>query len=286
MIIVFAKEVISSYISFKPAARLNSVDNNNLSDYNDGRESEFCAVAEEGIMQIIDAHAHCGLTLTYENIRGLWNDAGISGGVLFAPVEEIYDRYDPCFTDSPHYRRIREKVHNYLQSLMSERVFAYWFVWNDFILPPAGFKGIKWHRHADEPLYDYDSSRCREFIAYACEKKLPIILEEEFHNTLKMLDLINSRTTVIIPHFGMLNGGYYKLKKAGVFDNAAVYVDTALAAVSEMKDFAAEYGVSRILFGSDFPFGNPAREYWKVEQAFSGKDREKVAALNIRQLLE
>ena len=70
---------------------------------------------------------------------------------------------------------------------------------------------------------------------------------------------------------GGLNGGYYRLKQAGLFENPAVYVDTALAGEEEIIDFAGDYGVSRILFGSDYPL-ETLYERYKLERAFSGKE--------------
>jgi hypothetical protein len=238
------------------------------------------------ILLVLDAHAHCGITLPFEKLQPRWQEGGINGGVLFSPVEEIYDRYDPNFTDTDEYRISREKVHSYLESLISENIFAYWFVWNDFEPPRAGFRGIKWHRHADEPNYDYHLEKCKVFIEHICRSRLPVIIEEEFHHTLELINRFEKRTAVIIPHFGGLNGGYMRLKRADLFENPTIYVDTALADTAEIKDFAADYGVGRILFGSDFPFGEPAYEKYKVEKIFYGKDRKKVLAENLLDLLE
>jgi predicted TIM-barrel fold metal-dependent hydrolase len=187
--------------------------------------------------------------------------------------------------DSKFYQESREKVHAYLKSLNSERIFSYWFVWNDFELPGPGFDGVKWHRHSNEPKYKYNSEECHRFIEHVCDMRLPIIIEDELHYTLDLVRQINQRTTVIIPHFGGLNGGYEELKRAGLFKNPTVFVDTALASSLEIADFAKSYGAERVLFGSDFPFGDPAYERYKVEQVFSGEDLEKVLAQNLLQLL-
>jgi hypothetical protein len=237
-------------------------------------------------MLTLDSHAHCGSTLPLETtLLPLWEQGNIDGGVLFSPVEEVYDRYNRNFTDNEFYRNSRTEVHNYLKSLMSERIFAYWFVWNDFLLPEQGFSGIKWHRHSNEPEYLYESEECARFIDYICNAHLPIIIEEEFHRTWELVERINRQTVVIIPHFGGLNGGYARLKEAGLFDNNMIYVDTALASSQEIIDFAANYGADRILFGSDFPFGDPAYERHKLERIFSGKTLEKVLAQNLLYLL-
>ncbi|NMB41424.1 MAG: metal-dependent hydrolase [Firmicutes bacterium] len=237
-------------------------------------------------MLVLDAHAHCGLTLPMDVLQPRWQQGNIDGGVIFSPVEEIYDRYDPYFVDDESYRKSREKVHSYIESLISEHIYGYWFVWNDFALPGEPFVGIKWHRHSNEPKYKYDTEKCRDIIEHICTRRLPVVLEEEFHHTLEMVEKINNRTIIIIPHFGALNGGYSRLKEADLFENPMIFVDTALASPGEIKDFAADYGVQRILFGSDFPFGEPARERLKVERIFTGKKRKKVLGENLLELLE
>ena len=65
----------------------------------------------------LDAHTHCGLTVPFEELSQEWAHGAIQGGVVFSPVEEIYDRYDPYFTDSDGYRRSRRRVHDYLLKL-------------------------------------------------------------------------------------------------------------------------------------------------------------------------
>lgn len=236
-------------------------------------------------MLVLDAHIHCGLTLPFEQISALWQEGNIDGGVVFSPVEEIYDRFDSNFEDSDFYRESRKNVHQYLQSLNKDNVLPFWFVWNDFKLPAQGFKGVKWHRHSDEPNYNYDSPKCQEFIEYICSFKMPVTLEEEFQHTLDFVKRIDGKTPVIIPHFGGLNGGYQNLKRAGVFENTAIYVDTALAGTREVEDFAEAYGVERILFGSDFPFSRPVHERAKIERVFKGEDLQKVLGKNLLQII-
>lgn len=236
-------------------------------------------------MPVLDSHVHCGLSLPLESVKPLWEAGGIEGGVLFSPVEEIYDRFDRSFVDSPSYAKSRDKVHQYLESLHSEKLYIFWFVWNDFKRPGLNFSGIKWHRHMEEPDYLYGTKECEEIIEHICERRMPVILEEEFSRTLMMVKKFKGRSITIIPHFGGLNGGYERLKDAGLFEDPMVYVDTALAGSSQIEDFAKTYGVDRILFGSDFPFGDPVYECSKVKKIFSGKELQQVLGDNLVKLL-
>lgn len=235
---------------------------------------------------VLDGHSHCGLTVPFSDLESEWHEGEIQGGVVFSPVEEIYDRYDPSFVDTEEYRRSRARVHDYLMRI-SERdnIFPYFFVWNDFPPIPQEFRGIKWHRHPSEPVYAYGTPACDRIIEEICRRRLPVVLEEEFTNTLEFLSLVKERTVVIIPHMGGLNGGYQRLQKAGVFDGPTVWADTALAHGWEIADFAGRYGTSRILFGSDYPFGVPSREKRKIEAIFSGDDRAAILSGNLLRLL-
>jgi len=235
---------------------------------------------------ILDSHTHCGFMVPFDDLSREWQRGNISGGVLFSPVEEVYDRYDPLFRDSDEYRASRSAVHDHLLALAQlPNMYPYFFVWNDFPTVPDGFVGIKWHRHSDEPTYAYDTGACNRLIEEICEKRLPIVLEEEFRNTLYFMERIAERTVVVIPHMGALNGGYYRLKRSGIFRSPMVWVDTALAGRDEIADFAEAYGTDRIMFGSDYPFGVPTHEKDKLLELFSGADLESVLSANLLRLL-
>jgi predicted TIM-barrel fold metal-dependent hydrolase len=64
------------------------------------------------------------------------------------------------------------------------------------------------------------------------------------------------------------------------------YADTALASTSEMRHFIRNYGPERLLFGSDFPFGDPGNELRKVYSlGLSDADLELVTSGNILRLI-
>ena len=113
----------------------------------------------------------------------------------------------------------------------------------------------------------------------------PIMLEESYSNTLYFLKRVAGRTPVIIPHLGGLNGGFQALFLAGIWDDPSVYADTALASTREMAAFLDRYGSKRLIFGSDFPFGDPSHELSKVESLHLNTDeREDLVQGNIRRL--
>ena len=222
--------------------------------------------------QIIDSHLHCGcqnVSWVWEDLRPALMKAGITEAGLIPPVEDIYDRYDPAFTDTPAWEACRRRAHRYLLELCDPdlTIHRYFFVWNDFAweeLRPE-FVAVKWHRHDNEPRYRYDAPRCREFLAVVQDRGLPILLEETFHNTLFFLEkLVPAGVPVIIPHLGGLNGGYRVLERAGVWGLPQVYADTALASTPEMEDYLGRHGHTRLLFGSDYPFSSPGYELAKV----------------------
>ena len=85
-------------------------------------------------MKIIDSHIHCGVqnvSQPFSVIQPLLDGAGIGRACLFAPVEDIYDRYSSSFDDNDDWRSCRGKAHDYLLALAAEneRVIPYYFAW-------------------------------------------------------------------------------------------------------------------------------------------------------------
>lgn len=222
---------------------------------------------------IVDAHAHCGIydrfpPQAFEDYLAAVKDSSIEGAAMFSPVMEIYDRNDPDFADNEAWRSQRKASNQYLLGLGNRQlqVFPYFFIWNDFAVDQLDDRhcGIKWHRHADEPKYLYDDPACPAAVAEIRHRGLPVVFEEELSNTLRFINEIARGVNVIIPHLGMLNGGYRGIAKSGLWQNPRVYTDTSLASPREMLDYIQCYGSGRILFGSDFPFGDPAAELHKI----------------------
>ena len=252
--------------------------------------------------KIIDAHAHCGrfdsfppqdLPEYISYIRG----SGIEGAVMFSPVIEIYDRYDPHFRDTDEWRRRRAQSNGYLLSLSrggnletSEfEVYPYFFIWNDFAVEQLSqaHKGIKWHRHPGEPVYNYEDPRCAAAIREIRKRNMPVCLEEEFENTLYFIEKLAPGVKVVIPHCGMLNGGYDLFRRNGIWEMSNIYADTALAPVGDVKDYISRYGYERLMFGSDFPFGDPPSELHKILRLnLTVEQEEAIIGRNVARLIE
>jgi hypothetical protein len=227
-------------------------------------------------INIIDCHVHTGVqnvSWQWDNVRHLLRDAGIHGAGVIPPVEDIYDRYDPEFTDTPAWQACRRRAHRYLLDLKTDaaagddlEIYPYFFVWNDFARQDltSEFVAIKWHRHGNEPVYRYEDPRCREFLDAVRERRIPILLEETLENTLFFLDELAREIPVIIPHLGGLSGGYVPLDRHGVWSRPNIYADSSTAALPEIKDYLRRYDSERLLFGSDHPFSQPRTELEKI----------------------
>jgi hypothetical protein len=250
---------------------------------------------EKSPAAVIDAHAHCGvldrsMPQSFDDYRQEVAGTDIGGVALFSPVLEIYDRYDCHFTDTEAWQDRRRLSNANLLSLKSAdlNIYPYFFIWNDFAVEQLteAHCGIKWHRHAGEPIYHYDNPKCRGALNEIRRRKLPVVLEEEFDNTLRFVRELAEEMTVIIPHLGLLNGGFRAIAEAGLWECENVWADTALASRDEIRAYLDRYGHRRLLFGTDFPFGSPSDELQKVRSL--ALDREVEAALlggNFNQLL-
>jgi hypothetical protein len=244
---------------------------------------------------IIDAHAHCGIQYKFppqgfEDYLLYIEGSDINGVVVFPPVMEIYDRNAPDFYDTPEWQKRRENANEYLLTIGKQdfEVIPYFFIWNDFTIEQLKpqHKGIKWHRHSGEPVYHYDDPRCSIAIEEIKHRNMPIVLEEEFNNTLRFINEIAQGAKIIIPHLGYLNGGYERIGDYGIWEKSNIYADTALASPSEISDYINRYGYDRLMFGSDFPFGDPKEELEKIINLnISQEKKDLILSLNLRRLL-
>jgi predicted TIM-barrel fold metal-dependent hydrolase len=115
---------------------------------------------------------------------------------------------------------------------------------------------------------------------------MPVVLEEELNNTIRFINEIAVGVRVIIPHLGFLNGGYHAISQHKLWEQPNVYTDTSLASPYEVTDYIEKYGYERIMFGSDFPFGNPIEELLKIQRLqISAEKKRAILGLNVKHLL-
>ncbi len=118
--------------------------------------------------------------------------------------------------------------------------------------------------HSGDPRYDYSHPR-----------KIKRILE------------MFPRLTVIAAHFG----GWSLFEEAlENLKDTDCYVDVSSSMMFQSREetmyYISQYGVDRVLFGSDYPLGNPERELQSFLQLkLSDSEREKILYRNATELL-
>jgi hypothetical protein len=227
---------------------------------------------------------------SYESIEPLMRAAGVEAAVMFAPVEDVYDRRDPAFEDDAPWQECRRRANAYVLDLRRAGlpVFPFFFVWNDFRvdLLDDGYVGVKWHRHPDEPVYHYADPRCRDMLDAIVARGLPICLEETFENTLRMIEELAPDAAFIIPHLGRLNGGYERLEAARVWARPNVWTDTSASELPDLRSYVDLHGTDRLVYGSDYPFRIPSEQVKLVRQlGLSEEEERQVLAGNVLRLL-
>ena len=242
------------------------------------------------LMRIIDNHIHCGnnvhKSFDLPDIEQDLDEAGAQGAVIFAFPEDMYRIEDS--------REWRIRANNYVLDVAGRAkkdIYPFYFVWNDYIIPEnlSDYAGIKWHRHWDEPRYNYDDPGCREILKAIKDLELPVLIEEEHGDTIRFIKE-NPELRIIIPHMGNLNGGYDRMDI--FFDNPNVYFDTGVAAQDAIKRALDNVGAERVIFGSDVsgtrtPFFN----FTKVELAkmlqldLDEESKSRIFAGNIESLI-
>ena len=241
-------------------------------------------------MRIIDNHVHCGNNVSKSfdiaEVEKDLDEAGAQGAVIFAFPEDMYRIEDS--------REWRIKANDYVleASRSSEKaIYPFYFVWNDYIIPENldDYAGIKWHRHWDEPRYDYDDPRCDEMLEAIKALNLPVLIEEEYSDTIRFVK-DNPELNIIIPHMGGINGGCDRMDV--FFDNPNIYFDTAVARLDDIKRILDNAGAERVIFGSDvsgtrMPFFNFTKvELAKVRQLdLDEQSMSRIFAGNIESLI-
>jgi uncharacterized protein len=66
-------------------------------------------------------------------------------------------------------------------------------------------------------------------------------------NIRRFITELTAGVTVIIPHLGMLNGGFRAIVESGLWERQNVWADTALASPHEIREYLRRYGHRRLI---------------------------------------
>lgn len=134
---------------------------------------------------------------------------------------------------------------------------VYWF--NVFELPKdidKKYKAIKFH--SDIGKINIDDKRVIDFVNRI---NLPVFVHtnesKEFSNLGKVCNLAKEvNVPVVAVHSGSVTGTFFKLNNYDFPDN--VYFETSgIQYAVILQKIYARFGAKRIIFGSDYPFGDP-----------------------------
>ena len=155
-----------------------------------------------------------------------------------------------------------------------------------------GLHGIK--IHPDTQRVDADDPRLMDVYEIAQAKRLPVILHVgdyryDFSHPRRILNILKAFPDLVLnaAHFGgwsIYDIGYDYLRDANCFVDSCSSFE--LTGVRHGRELINMYGTDRVLFGSDFPMWNPAKEYQMLcSMGFNEDDFEKLTWHNAENFL-
>ena len=236
-------------------------------------------------MEIIDSHTHwgpsvtLGVDVTTDELLEQADQSGVARVVIF-----------PFPSQALKEQRINERLLQEAKRI--NRFIPYYYIPEDLRPIPGqkGFSGGKWHwmRGIQDCSSNYkvlEDPALEGFIDASEEHGLPMLMEEELPFTAAFVERTGSMN-IIIPHLGMLGGNPLDFLQA-FKERQNVYFDTSLASPDVIMKFVREAGSTRILFGSDVPFGRMKEELGKILSLPIGDgEKELILAQNIKRLIE
>lgn len=222
-------------------------------------------------MQIIDFHVH------YNKDYPL-----IDKACIFPFTEEIYQGDDPDFIDSKEWQEKRQRENE--KNIGIENTIAFLFLWTDFnISNIEKYGGIKIHRHWNEPMYDWGSKKGQIALEAIRDLNLPVIIDDIPDRIERFIKKFALGINVVVPHLT----NFPTIKKMGVFNLPNVYVDTALTYVDYMLNYMKSFGTDRIIFGTDWPYGNVDIQVKRIKiLPISEKNKNKILNENALKIVD
>lgn len=241
------------------------------------------------MQRIIDSHIHaCPVNNPIERIKKELKEAKIGEAVLIPWVREEA-------LEGEGFERANRYVLERAKAEREIKFYPYCSISRDLKLPETceEFYGAKWHCLADIYHSGWEWNEVKRLIERICRAKLNVLIEDKFELVCKFISMCPADLTIIIPHLGIhphyeaadlrVLGRRWKILKG--LKN--VYFDTALSSAVIIQDCIAQIGLSRILHGSDSPFGNIQRELMQTDFALIKKEeREAIMYDNASRILK
>lgn len=201
---------------------------------------------------------------------------------IFPFTDEIYQGDDPDFKDTAIWQLKRQESNE--KNLEIENTIAFLFLWTDFnISNIEKYGGIKIHRHWNEPMYDWGSKKGLLALEVIRKLNLPVIIDDVPDRIERFIKEFAIGINVVVPHLT----NYPTIKSMRVFNLSNVYVDTSLTYVSYMMDYMKSFGADRIIFGTDWPYGNVSTQIKRIEiLPISKKDKNKILNENALKVIK
>ncbi|MEM2924442.1 MAG: amidohydrolase family protein [Methanocellales archaeon] len=236
------------------------------------------------MQRIIDSHIHaCPINNPIERIKKELREAKIEEAVLIPWVRDEA-------LEGEGFERANRYVLEIAKAEKEMKFYPYCSISRDLKLPEnhEEFYGAKWHCLADIYHSGWDWSEVKQLIERIYSARLNVLIEDKFELVCKFISMCPADLTIIIPHMGIhphyeagglmvdlrVLGRRWKILKG--LKN--VYFDTALSSAVIIQDCIGEVGLTRVLHGSDSPFGSIQRELMQTDFALI-KPYEKRAIL-------
>jgi len=237
------------------------------------------------VKEMIDSHLHLGSIPSEGGDFGSFEE--------YKKIAEGVEIKKYCLTPIGLPENFTEKTTPDNDSVLREYekdesiVPVYWF--NIFDLPEKideNYVAIKFH--SDIGQVNIDDERVVNFVN---KINLPVFVHtnesKEFSNLGKVSNLARKvNVPVIAVHSGSVTKTFFKLDNYDFPDNVYFEISGIQYAVI-LKKIYKKFGAKRIIFGSDYPFGDPRVSLAMANSLdCSGEDYKFITELNIKEILD
>ncbi len=178
---------------------------------------------------------------------------------------------------------------NFLRDIRIKNVFRLkFFDYNNAKCKPGGFDGYKIHPIIEK--IDINSARYSGFFGAAAKKKVPLLIHIGFyplkhHETFGAIDKLEKllddyKLKIVVCH----GGGEHWKKLADISQNYDFSADLSLCSPMVTQRLYEEMGAKRLVFGSDYPLGDPEIRKKIISKIACGDDLEKILRKNALKL--